>query len=260
MVAVLIAILAGGTSPWWWKELRPERRETDGTQKQQDATGPRASQPGSTPGNAADDTPANLPTADFPGGSRPAWNAAFSQWPAVTNEHGSVGHAQGSYVLRPTSNTWIGPGQHMPVTPLDADFVFDASFRITERQSEETALQLMLVGAGEQADYVNLYLMIGAPGTARYTLERGWIKDRFYVTRDQTFADGELLEPALAGHDWSQSGKLTLKRERGEMQLFVNDVFVRRFPVPLFTVTSVGVGAAWPAVVTLGALAARVPA
>lgn len=245
LVAAAIALLVGGTSPWWWKEIRRPQEQT-------------AAKSSALPEQPVGPTqvPAQ-PTPDFPGGSKPAYSATFLQWPVVTNEHGFVGPLNGEYVLAPTSNTWVGPGDVMPITPLAGDFIFEAHFRIAERHSE-AAFHLELLGSGPQADYLSVFLDISDIANATYTLDKGWIKDQHYLTRDKLIAERAPLAPAIATSDWSKPSKISLKREGGVMQFFVNDLLVREFPVTIFTVANVSVEAAFPSKIVVTSLEGRV--
>lgn len=197
------------------------------------------------------------PTPDFSGGSKPFYSAAFLQWPTVTNQYGSVGAQNGEYVLSANSNTWVGPGHVMPITALTGDFIFEAHFRV-EQRSPEASLQLQLLGSGQQADYISVYLEIWDAGNVTYSIDKGWIKDDHYLTRDRLIAERVHLEPTIAASDWSKPSKIGLKRENGVIQFFVNDVFVRDFPVSLFTVSNVAVEAAFKSKIVVTSLEGRV--
>ena len=122
----------------------------------------------------------------------------------------------------------------MPITPLSGDFIFEAHFRV-EEPSPESSLELQLLGSGQQADYISVYLEIRDVGNVTYSIDKGWIKDDHYLTRDRLIAERVHLEPTIAASNWSKQSKMGLKRENGVIQFFVNQETVSRLRVVLIS-------------------------
>lgn len=195
------------------------------------------------------------PASDFPGGSSRAYSAEFLQWPASNTEYGSAAPESGEYVIRPTGNTWVGTERPIPVA-LEGDFVFDVRFRVEER-APSAALQVQLTGAGNDADYIALYLELWTDHNVTFSIDKGWIKDGHYQTRDRMIAERQRLPPNIPYQDWSRGAKITLKREGGKAEFFVNDGYVIEFAVPRFTVASIHVSAAFPSKVVITSIEGR---
>lgn len=71
-VAVIIALLVGGTSPWWWKEFFGNGEQGSGyTQEPQSSQGDTSKDP----------SPINSPEPDFSSGSTGVYSSVFSEWP-----------------------------------------------------------------------------------------------------------------------------------------------------------------------------------
>lgn len=248
-VAVIIALLVGGTSPWWWKEFFGNGEQGSGyTQEPQSSQGDTSKDP----------SPINSPEPDFSSGSTRVYSSVFSEWPESQNEHGSIRVKHGTYVLQPSSNTWIGPGRWMDITTLEKDFVIDLRFRIKER-NPSAVLSLGLASAGQDADYVKAYLDVWSSENVTYSLEKGRIKDNFYVIRENSIAEREQVPVEIRGHDWANGATVTLKRQGGIMQFFVNGSFVRAFPISRFRVSRLSLGAAFKSTLEVTSIEARIP-
>jgi hypothetical protein len=210
-------------------------------------------------------TGVDQPTSDFVAGSSRVFSADFASWPRTDTEYGSVGLAFGnSYFLEPTTNTWIGPGHLLEIPELAGDFVLDVRFRI-ERRNPSASLHLTLVGEGPDADAVDAFLDVWDQDNVTYTLAKGRVRSGGglgvpHAVTDETFAEREQVPPTVKAHDWSMGSKLTLKREAGRMQFFVNDNFVREFSVPRFPIRKLGVAAAFDSMIVLTSVEARSPA
>jgi trypsin-like peptidase len=209
----------------------------------------------------AEQTPPG-PTADFPSGSKRVYSAAFSEWPISNSQQGSISLGFGNtYVLKPASNTWIGPGRPMAIPSLQADFVLDVRFRITEK-NPSTALSLNLLGTGDDADSVDAYLELWSSENATYTLYKGRVKRTglpvAHSVTEEVLAERVALPSSIAAHSWSQGGKITLKREGGKMAFFVNDEFIKDFAVSLFPFNEIGLGVAFPSTVEITSIEARI--
>ena len=203
------------------------------------------------------------PAFDFPGGSKRIYSADFSTWPKHETDAGSVKLGFGnSYILEPSSNTWIGPGRSIDISPIENDFVFDVRFQV-ERRSPSAALTFGLTGGGTDAEAVDVFFEVWDEGNVTYSLSKGRVRSGGALAvphgiTEETIAERERLPSALQNQDWSKGGKLTLKREGGRMQFFVNESFVKEFSVSRFPVTKIGLGAAFKSRVVVTSIEARV--
>jgi hypothetical protein len=230
LIAVVIALLVGGTAPWWWKEYFGHSSQT----RQTTTTKPDQS-------SSQNPSETSSPSSDFKDGSRPFYSADFVKWPSQTNEQGSCKPDQGEYIISPTSNVWFGT-PYLQITPVPEDFVFDLHFRVPEK-NKYAGLWFQFSGSEQQANYISIIFEI-SEGAVLYSLEKGWIKDNLYANVEQRFAEREHLSAKISSSDWSQDNKITFKREKSNMGLFINDIFVKSFPVSLFTVNQVSLAAA----------------
>lgn len=202
------------------------------------------------------------PSSDFPGGSNRVYSADFSQWPTKHSEHGAVALGFGNaYVLQPSSNTWIGSGYQNILPILEGDFVFDVRFRI-EEQHPSASLQYNLTGDGTDAESVDVYLSVWNEGNVVYSLTKGRVRSGGglpvpHLITEETVAEREQLPAAIQDQDWTQGNKLTLKREGGHMQFFVNGMFVKEFSVSRFPVVKTSVGAAHASKIVITSIEAR---
>jgi hypothetical protein len=201
-------------------------------------------------------------TSDFPSGSERVYIAEFDKWPTPDTEHGSITLGFGnSYVMRPKSNIWIGPGRMMEITPpLNQDFVLDMKFRV-ESRSPSAVISFELSGAATDADDVNVYLELWNENSATYSITKGRVKSGAlpvpHAIPEESIAERAQLSAGIKSHDWSKGGKITMKREGGEMQLFVNDIYVNDFRVSVFPVQLISVGAAFNSTVVITSIEAR---
>ena len=167
-----------------------------------------------------------------------------------------------SYVMEPSSNTTIGPGRLIEIPPVENDFVFDVRFQIEERHPS-AVLSFALVGGGTDAESVDVYLEVWDEGNVTYTLTRGRVRSGGglpvpHAVVEETIAERTQLSSALKAHDWSKGSKLTLKREGGRMQLFVNDEFVKEFSVSRFPAAKLSLGAAFKSKIVITSIEGRV--
>lgn len=257
VVAVAVALLVGGSAPWWWSKL--PFSTNDGPAKPPATTAKDASNPGSDPPNSASSAPE--PAPDFPGGSQRVYSADFSTWPTPATNAGSISLGFGnSYVMRPSSNTWIGPGRMIPMPPVDSDFVLELRFRIIAR-SPSASLSLQIAADGDDADAMSMYFDVWEEKNVTYSISTSKIRRANlpvpHVVATQYVAERVQLAERLKTHDWSKGNKLTLRRERGEMYFFVNDGFVRSFPTSVFRVERVSVGAAFASTIEIESIETR---
>ena len=167
--AVIVALLVGTSAPWWIQLFVDKRgAETPGH------SSPTMEQPARTSGAGVAGT-SSAPEPDFPAGSRPVYGAEFSKWPSNVTEHGSAEPSQGEYVLQPLSNTWVGPGHLIDILPLEGDFVFEALFRITDRDPS-SALEVEWYGSGNVAPSIDFFLEVWNDNNATYSLQTGTLK------------------------------------------------------------------------------------
>ena len=203
------------------------------------------------------------PASDFPGGTKRFYSAEFSAWPRYDSDNGSTRLGFGnSYVMEPSGNTWIGPGRSIEIPPLEGDFVFDVRFQV-ERRHPSASLTFDLTGGGTDAESVAVFFDIWDEGNVTYSLNRGRVRTGGglavpHDVSEETIAERVQLPQALKDHDWTKGSKLTLKREGGRMQFFVNDGFVKEFAVSRFPVTKIGVGAAFKSKVVVTSIEGRV--
>jgi hypothetical protein len=166
--------------------------------------------------------------------------------------------------MQPSTNVWVGGRSDIgPAPALEGDCLFDLRFRI-ERSNPATSLSFGLAGGGADAEQAEVFLHVGEAGDLRYTVYKGRLRSGSglpvtHAITEERIAEDEQLPPALKDHDWLQGSKLTLKREGGSMQFFVNDEFVREFPVSKFPVRNVSVGVAGDSTVVVTSLEARAP-
>lgn len=249
VVGVTVALIAGGTSPWWWARLlsSADKREAVPAKKYN----PTVPQPVEV------DTRA-IPTSDFPGGTRRVFSADFLQWPINSTAEGSAGPEGGQYVIQPKGDAWIGTGHPIDIQSLEGNFVVDIHFRVEERSSS-ASLQVELTGPGQDADYVTMFFDVWDQNNVTYSLDKGWIKNDHYLTRDKLIADRQQLPANLKAYNWAKETKLTLKREGGSAQFFVNDGYVADFPVSLFPIAKIYVAAAFPSRIAITSIEGRRP-
>ena len=246
-VAVVVALAVGSSAPGWWGMLFSDRESSEEVRP----TGSRKPQE------------TDSPAADFSGGSSRVYSADFSRWPTKDSEHGSVTLGFGnSYVLQPSSNTWIGPGRSLDIIPaLDGDFVFDVRFRIEER-NPSSSLQFGIRGGGNDAESVDVIFTVWRGDNVTYSLTKGRVRSGdglsvpHYITEER-IAEREQLPLVIKNHDWSKGSTLTLKREGGGIQFFVNGTFVKEFSVSRFPAMKTSVGAAFKSKVVITSIEAR---
>ncbi len=269
LTAVVVTLLVGGTSPWWFRELRDLLLSRGPAQGQEAATvsppqtpnPPAGSQPGTQP-----PPPANPPgvqpgpsvpepTPDFPSGSRRVYSADFATWPKPVTPEGSItlGFAN-SYVIRPLGNAGVGSG-FIDMPPLGGDFLFDVRFQIIDRRPLAFLQFHTAAAMGPDADSLGVALWWNG-STLAYTVEKGRIRGASMIV-EQTIADREPLPAPFSEHDWSQGSKLTLRREGGEIHLFLNDRPVKTFPCPVFTPERLAILASFPSAIEVTSIEAR---
>ncbi len=251
IVGVVIALLVGSSAPWWWGEIfGPEIAETE----EELPLGTQASD------NELLDGP-EQPSSDFSGGTRRSYSADFSLWPVSNSENGSVSLGFGnSYVMAPSSNTWIGSGR-LEIPILEGDFVFDLRFKLLERQPS-ASLNFDLTGSGSDAESLNIFFTVWNDDSIAYTITKGRVRSGGGLAvphgiTEETIVEREQLSSDFKDHDWSKGSELSLKREGGNMQFFVNDRFVREFAVSLFPIAKISIAAAFKSKVLITSIEAR---
>jgi len=203
----------------------------------------------------------DLPTADFPSGSKRIYSAAFNEWPTIDSQYGSIKLGFGNtYVMKPASNTWIGPGRPIDIPQLQGDFVLDVRFRIAEK-NPSASLNLTLEVSGDDADRVDAYFDLWSDEKASYTLNKSKVKRAGlavpHVVTEEMIAERVALPASMAAHQWFSGGKITLRREGGKMAFFVNDEFVKEFTISLVPFNELGLGVAFPSTVEITSIEAR---
>jgi len=194
------------------------------------------------------------------GGTERIYSAAFRDWPTVVDsQYGSVTLGPGNtYVLQPKSNTWLGRGP-IVIPPLEGNFAFDICFRIAER-NPSASLHLKLVGTADDAHSVDVFLDVWSEQRATYSLEEGRLKRADLLVplqeREEMIAERLLLPASIVAHNWSDGGKITLKREGSTMTFFVNDAFVRDFAITMVPFDEIYIGAAFPSTIEITSIEA----
>lgn len=258
LIAVIIALLAGGSAPWWWDKVFGSKVNVNAPKPDQ-PSGRDDNPPGpSSPGPSVKDKPA----ADFPQGSRRIYSATFNQWPVQDSQYGSVALGAGNtYLLKPAGNTWIGSGRMMEIPRLESDFVYEVRFQVRERTSD-ASLNVQMSGAEEDAEALDAYLELWGDRSPTYSIYRSKIKRVGlpvpHLITEERIAERVQLPAAIGGNDWSRGGTFVLKREGGRMALFVNEEFVRDFAVSLFPFNQIAIGAAFPCAIEITSIEARI--
>ncbi len=197
------------------------------------------------------------------GGPKRIYSAAFEDWPLVHSQYGSIKLGFGNtYVLSPSSNTWLGPGRPVVIPPLEGGFVLDVRFRILERHPS-ASLNFELGGTGDDAHAVNVFLDVWSDQKADYTLEEGLLKRAglpmtHYVVEER-LAERTPLAASIVAHNWSDGGKITLKREGGRMAFLVNDELIKDFAVTPLPFDEIALGAALPSTIEITSIEAVQP-
>jgi len=248
-IAVVVALAVGSSAPWWWDAVIGNGASSSENPSQ------------NPPQRDETESPAQ-PAVDFPGGSSRVYSADFSTWPTHNSEHGAVTPGFGnSYVLQPSGNTWIGPGRAIDIPALNGDFVIDVRFKM-EARNPSSSLSIELTGGGSDAESVDVFFDVWDEGNVTFTLTKGRVRSGGGLSvphgiTEETIAEREQIPPALKDHDWSKGSMLTLKREGGRMQFFVNGGFVREFGVTRFPAMKISVGAAFDSKVVITSIEAR---
>lgn len=248
-VAVVIALAAGGSAPWWWDRMFPssdhESNNNSNNEKSITESGSFTQQ-----------------KSNFSEGSKRVYFANFKQWPTKSSEHGSISlTSTNSYVIQPSGNTWVGPGRLIETPSIEGDFVFDIWFEFQNKFP--ASLHFQITGGGIETSSVGLYLTVWNKDKVTYSLTKDLVRSGNglpipYVVRSEKISSRERLSNDFKDHNWSKGSKLTLKREGGRLQLFVNDGFVKQFPASLFPVQKIGIGAAFASRVVVTSIEARV--
>ena len=193
---------------------------------------------------------------DFPTGSKTAYVVQFSQWPAVTDEHGHVGPEGGNYVLEATSNTWMGPGRKLPISPLQGDFIMDIAFQIVRKK--DCSLSITLSDAGSDYAQLSFYFDIWEAGSQTFSITEDWVRQNFYADTKRKIAERASVPPDFRSPDWTGENTLSVKREGQQIGFYLNGHLLRSFPSPDFDVRQFGLGIAFESRVLLTSVKARV--
>ncbi len=244
--AVVVALAAGGSAPWWWDDVFSKSNGVIvGTE---DITEPKE---------------LTHKISDFSEGSKRVYFANFSKWPKRNTDYGTTTlSSTNSYVIQPSSNAWIGPGRSIEIPSIDEDYVFDVWFRFHDKLP--TALQFEIAGGGDEAPSIELFLSLWDKNKATYSITKSLVRSGNglgvpHVVRSEVIASREKLSVSDSkNHNWTKGSKLTIKREGGNIQLFVNDSFIKQFPAPLFPVKKISIAAAFESKVIITSIEARV--
>ncbi len=106
----------------------------------------------------------------------------------------------------------------MDIPPLERDFVLDVRFRVAERMPS-AMLNVTLEGRQEDADRLDAYMELWSEQNVTYSLSKGRVKRAGLpvanIVREENVADRVSLPASIAAHNWSEGGKITLKRKGG---------------------------------------------
>ncbi len=195
---------------------------------------------------------------DFPGGSRIVYTADFSKWPRKANQDGIARFEENGYILEAVSNTWVGPGQLLPIAPaLNRNYILDIAFQVIHKTS--ASLSITLSDAGTNYSQVEFFFDIWQNGTPTYSIYENWVKNNFYVTVRRKFAERVPVKINTEQIKWNSSNTLTVKRENRQITFYLNGLELERFSMPAFTVKKIGTGLAFKSKVRLISIKARVP-
>jgi hypothetical protein len=185
------------------------------------------------------------------------YKAPFSDWPRGQNEYGQVGEVSGSYVMQARSNTWIGPGQKLPITTLQRDFVLDMVFRVLE--GSNIGLNLTISGAGSDYAQLSFYFSKWQSGASTFSISDQWVRQNFYVNTTSQITDREQIPANIGRVDLGEQNRLTVQREGDTVGLYLNGSVLKTFTVSVFPVRQIGIGLAFPSKVAIESIEARVP-
>lgn len=183
------------------------------------------------------------------------YEAQFSTWPTVRNEHGYVGAESGLYVMEATSNTWMGPGAFLPITPLTGDFVIDMSFKVIYR--ENCSLNITLSDAGRDYSQLDFFFDIWQSGAPTFSIYENSVQNDFYVNIKRRFAERTQIKQNLSLVDWKKVNTLSVKRERNNVFFYLNGNLLQSFLSPAFPVKKLGFGISFKSKILLTSVKAR---
>jgi hypothetical protein len=199
-----------------------------------------------------------LQGVNFKGGSKVAFNADFASWPQNTTKSGIARAEGGGYGLEAKTNTWIGPGQYIPIRPeIRGDFIMDLTFRFVHRT--DASLSISLSDAGSNYSQVEFFFDIWKSGRCTYSIYENWVKNDFYVNVRRKFADRMPVKFSTDKIDWARKNTLTIKREGKQMRFYLNNMALDTFYVPLFPLKKMSLGLAFKSKVLFTAVRARIP-
>ena len=194
---------------------------------------------------------------DFTRESMIAYEAQFSTWPTVKNEHGYVGAEGDHYIMEATSNTWMGPGAYLPITLLNGDFIIDISFKVIRRES--CSVNITLSDAGRDYSQLDFFFDIWQSSNPTFSIFQNSVQSDFYVNITRRFAERTPVTQSLSPVDWMKENTLSIKRENNNVSFYLNGGQVHSFLSPTFPVRKLGLGISFKSKILLASVKARTP-
>jgi len=201
--------------------------------------------------------PQYAPAQNVAAKSKIIYEAQFSTWPKVKSEYGYVGAESGHYIMEATSNTWMGPGAYLPITPVSGDFVIDISFKVIYR--ENCSLNITLSDAGRDYSQLDFFFDIWQSGAPTFSIYENSVQNDFYVNIKRRFAERTQVKQNLSLVDWTKVNTLSVKRERNNVSLYLNGNLLQSFLSPTFPVRKLGFGISFKSKILLTSVKARIP-
>ena len=195
---------------------------------------------------------------DFTRGSRVAYRGQFNAWPKQKNQYGVAQPEAKGYGLQAVSNTWVGPGQYVDITPdIHGDFILDLTFKVVHRTN--ASMSITLSDAGKNYPQVEFFFDIWEKGNLTYSIYENYVKNNFYSNIRRKFAERLPVKWNTSTIDWGTPNTLTIKREGNRMAFYLNRVQLHGFSVPTFPLKKMGLGLAFKSKILFTSVQARVP-
>jgi hypothetical protein len=188
-------------------------------------------------------------------GAKTIYRANFSQWPSVSSEHGYVGPQGSNYTLSAKSNTWMGPGRHLPITPLRDDFIMNINFKVVHKK--DCSLSFTLSDAGQNYSRIAFYFDMWKSGKTTFSIYEQWVRNNFYVDNKTKIASRLQAPQNLASNAWTNVNTLSFRRVGNIVGFYCNNQLLKEFQAPKFDIRKVGVGIAFESRVMLTSMEAK---
>ena len=188
-------------------------------------------------------------------GAKTIYRANFSQWPSVNSEHGYVGPQGNYYTLSAKSNTWMGPGRHLPITPLRDDFIMNINFKVLHKK--DCSLSFTLSDAGQNYSQIAFYFDMWKSGNTTFSIYEQWVRNNFYVNNKRQIAERLQAPQNFASNAWSNVNTLSFKRVGNQVDFYCNNQLLKEFQAPKFDIKKIGLGIAFESSVMLTSMEAK---